>query len=251
LLSEDPVLPDETSEANRLSATSDPASTATLADRVHDQIRHEIVFGLLRPNQHLVESDIADRLDVSRTPVRETLQRLATEGLIVSRRRRWVVYEHTPSEIREIYETRMALEGFAARLASERANEREIAEMVAVMSELEGPSSEGEARVEANERFHGLIISAAGNRRLAEEIQRSQRYYFNVGIVSQYTLADISTSQHGHSDLLTAIQEHDGDRAEAACRSHIGHALRLILDRLPARGDPSSWQSSPFSGEGP
>jgi len=225
----------------QFSPASDRLSTSTLADHVHEQIRNEIVFGQLRPNQLLVESDIAERLNVSRTPVRETLQRLATEGLIVSRRRRWVVYEHTPDEIREIYETRMALEGFAARLASERASEEQLAEMEAAMAVLAGLSAGDEARVEANERFHGVIVRAANNGRLAEEIVRSRRYYFNVDLASQYTPADVKTSQQEHVSLLAAIKERDRDRAEAMCRSHIGHALSLILDRLPTRGTTLTW----------
>lgn len=236
-------------DGNAFFAGPDRLNTATLADHVHHRIRTEILFGRLRPNQHLVEADIAERLDVSRTPVRETLQRLATEGLIVSRRRRWVVYEHTPAEIREIYETRMALEGFAARLASERATERQVAGMHAAMRDFDSPSAEGEGRVEANDRFHGLIVAAAGNRHLAEEIQRSRRYYFNVGLATQYTPADITTSQQEHVDLLAAIVERDGGRAEAMCRAHIGHALSLILERLPSRGETDSWQVTPSPGE--
>lgn len=238
------------SDATVVSALPDRLNTTTLADHVHQEIRNEILFGRLRPNQHLVESDIAERLNVSRTPVRETLQRLATEGLIVSHRRRWVVYEHTPTEIREIYETRMALEGFAARLASERAEDRQIAEMQAAMRDFEGPSAEGEGRVEANERFHSLIVAAAGNRRLAEEILRSRRYYFNVSLASQYTPTDIETSQQEHVDLLSAIVEGDGQRAEAMARGHIGHALSLILERLPSRGDriPRETPSHPVVG---
>ncbi len=237
-------------EGSAFSATDARPESATLADHVHQQIRTEILFGRLRPNEHLVEAEIAERLDVSRTPVRETLQRLATEGLILSRRRRWVVYEHTPVEIREIYETRMALEGFAARLASERAEDRQIAEMRAAMHDLEGPSAEGEGRVEANERFHSLIVAAAGNRRLAEEILRSRQYYFNVGLASQYTSTDIETSQQEHVALLSAIVEGDGHRAEAMARGHIGHALSLILERLPPRGDrnPRETPSRPVDG---
>lgn len=216
-------------ERTRFPLTLDRSKVATLTDHVYHQIRNEILFGRLKPNELLVESDIAERLNVSRTPVRETLQRLVSDGLIVSHRRRWLVYEHKPSEIREIYETRMALEGFAARLASERATDHQLREIATAMRVLEGPSSRGEARVVANGVFHGLIISAANNEHLAEEIQRSRRYYFNVGAALEYTPADIAISQQQHVDLLSAIQEHDGDRAEAMCREHIGRALSLIL----------------------
>ena len=71
----------------------------SLSEDVYWQLRKEIVRGDLRPNQPLAEIDIAERLRVSRTPVRESMQRLAADGLVVSRRRRWLVYEHTKAEI--------------------------------------------------------------------------------------------------------------------------------------------------------
>jgi len=225
-------------DRTRFPLTPDRLTKVTLTDHVYHQIRNEILFGRLKPNELLVESDIAARLNVSRTPVRETLQRLVSDGLVVSHRRRWLVYGHEPSEIREIYETRMALEGFAARLASERATDHQVGEIAAAMRVLEGPSSRGEARVVANGVFHDLIISAANNGHLAEEIQRSRRYYFNIGAASEYTPADITISQQQHVDLLSAIQEHDGDRAEAMCRDHISRALSLIL------GTPNEARSS-------
>jgi len=210
----------------------DDTPPTTLADNVHRRIRNDILLGRLRPNQLLVESEIAERMQVSRTPVRETLQRLATEGLIVSRHRRWTVYEHTPSEIREIYEIRMALEGFAARLACERATESQLAEIAAVIErDPDSGQLHGEARVEANDRFHNLIVAAANNRRLAEQVQRSRQYYFNSYLASLYTPAQDAASQQQHLDLFTAIQARDGDRAEALTRAHIGHALSFILDR--------------------
>jgi DNA-binding GntR family transcriptional regulator len=93
---------------------------------VYQRLRQEIVRGELRPRESLSEVEIAERLAVSRTPVRESMHRLASEGLITSRRRRWVVYEHSKDEIREIYEVRAALEGYSARLASQRATDAEL-----------------------------------------------------------------------------------------------------------------------------
>lgn len=104
---------DNLEEVTVAESTAPREATATLlADDVHRQLREDILLGWLRPRDHLVEVDLADRLQVSRTPVRESLQRLAADGLIVSHRRRWVVYEHTLAEIADIYEVRMALEGW-------------------------------------------------------------------------------------------------------------------------------------------
>jgi len=79
----------------------------------------------------LIEAELAASLQVSRTPVRESLPRLAAEGLIVSRGRGWVVLEHSADEIREIYDVRAALEGYASLLAAERATPEQVEHIVA------------------------------------------------------------------------------------------------------------------------
>ncbi len=81
---------------------------------MYQRLRSAIVRGDLRPNERLVEADLAVWLEVSRTPVRECLQRLAAQRLVANRRRGWVVLEHSIEDIREIYGVRAALEGYAA-----------------------------------------------------------------------------------------------------------------------------------------
>src|SRR3978361_1268708 len=93
-------------------AESQPSNRAAEG---YEENRGAIVEGKIRPNERLIEADLAERLEVSRTPVRESMQRLAADGLVISRRRGWAVREHSPQEIQEIYEVRAALEGYAAR----------------------------------------------------------------------------------------------------------------------------------------
>ncbi|EXU63589.1 GntR family transcriptional regulator [Streptomyces sp. PRh5] len=89
-------------------------------------LRREITAGVLRPNAALVEGEIATRLGVSRTPVRESMQRLEADGLIVSHRRRWIVHEHAQDEIVQLYGVRCALESHAARLACRHATAEQL-----------------------------------------------------------------------------------------------------------------------------
>ena len=88
---------------------------------IYAKIRADIISGKIRPNSRLIEAELADFYDVSRTPVREALQRLYENKLINRIKSGWVVREYSLDEIKEIYEVRAALEGFAARLAAERA----------------------------------------------------------------------------------------------------------------------------------
>ena len=100
---------------------------STRLTSVFETLRREIVAGELRPNSPLIELDLAQRFEVSRTPVRESLQRLATAGLVVPRKRGWAVREFTTEEIRQNAEVRMALEGYAAGLAATRASATPVA----------------------------------------------------------------------------------------------------------------------------
>jgi DNA-binding GntR family transcriptional regulator len=200
-----------------------------LADDVYRQLREDILLGRLRPRDHLVEVDLAQRLQVSRTPVRESLQRLAADGLIVSHRRRWVVYEHTLEEIADIYEVRMALEGYAARLACQRATADQIAELTEWFDHR--PSRPG-MFPEFNTRFHELITEAANNAYFQRLADSNRFYTFNNQLAQRYDGQDVADSNVQHEGILAAILARDPDSAEQAARAHVEFSLRLIRERL-------------------
>jgi DNA-binding GntR family transcriptional regulator len=139
-------------------------------DDAYTQLRRAILRGELRPNERLIEVDLAEQLQISRTPIREVLQRLGTEGLIVRVRRGWRVREHTPDEIGEIYEVRAALESYAAWLAAERAGDEELERIRAIHADADSPEprTARDHLVEVNDDFHEAIVVAAHNTRLIE-----------------------------------------------------------------------------------
>lgn len=206
----------------------------SLSETTYRSLRSDIVHGLLRPNERLVEAELAERLAVSRTPIRESLQRLAADGLVISRRRGWLVYEHTPDEIREIYEIRSALEGYAARLTAEHATEKQLSEIVSV---LQGSRdilhASRKQMVEVNNRFHDTVIEASGNRRLAEEIKRNRLYYFNHRLAVLYSDEEVSASRAQHDRIVQALLDRDLREAEEITHTHIEHALQMILAKTP------------------
>ena len=210
--------------------TAEPSTSRS--DHLYAQLRRAIVQGELRPNQRLVETELAEMLDVSRTPVREALQRLAIDGL-VSRRRGWEVREHDAGEIEQIYACRAALEGYAARLAALHATDEQLDEIAGILFSISDASDRDEM-VAVNEHFHEAIIDAAGNPLLAELAGRSRLYYFNRRVAHLYTEAETAQSRQQHIRLLEALRGRDPDRAEAVTREHIATALRAILGRREA-----------------
>jgi len=206
---------------------------SNLTDSVYDQLRSAIVRGQLRPNERLVEAELAERLQVSRTPIREGLQRLAADGLVVSRRRGWIVYEHTIDQIRDIYETRAALEGFAARLAALRATPQQLDAIAAILRDSEGIlHSPREHLVGVNNRFHDAIDLASGNHQLIAFIKRYRLYYFTYRVAAMYTDDEAAASRDQHERLAAVLLTRDADRAEAITREHIATALQVIQDKL-------------------
>lgn len=214
-------------------ATTSSAHKASRTDEVYLALRREITKGIRRPNEPLIEVEIAEQLGVSRTPVRESLQRLASDGLIISRRRRWMVYEHTSEEIREHYELRAGLEGWAARLGAGRATDAQREELAA-QRPAEGEEAERtlDGRVDANERFHDCVSACSNNQRLLDQIQRNRLVHFNHRVAALYSPDDLVQSSAQHRAIVDAILAGDGPAAEEAARGHVQYSLDLMLNKL-------------------
>lgn len=208
-------------------------SSESHSRRATDLLRTAIVRGSFRPNQRLVERDLANWLQVSRTPVREALQILAADGLIDSSPHGWVVHEHTESEIREIADVRVALEGFAARVAAESLSSTDRSELEKHVEPLEASLKlPGEGLVATNERFHNALIQAAHSRLLSELALRSRLYYFNYRIAAMYSSEDIKHSRRQHREILCAVLDGDGEAAEQLTREHIRTGLEFVLRHI-------------------
>jgi DNA-binding GntR family transcriptional regulator/DNA-binding XRE family transcriptional regulator len=205
---------------------------------LYQRLRRSIVEGDLRPNDRLVETDLARALKVSRTPIRECLQRLAADGLVEHRGRSWIIHEHTPEEISEIYEVRACLEGYAAYLASRRAGREERDDILVHAAERPPADSTDSDFVLWNESFHDAVIGAAGNRHLAETIFQSRQYYFNHRVAALYTPEDSQKARSDHQSIAGAIARGDAAQAQELSRQHVSDALRIVLRAAPATGNP-------------
>jgi DNA-binding GntR family transcriptional regulator len=214
---------------------ADDDSSVSLATGAYNRLRDAILRGDLRPNARLVETELAGWLEVSRTPLREALGRLASDGLVEGRRRGWAVREHTAQEVSEIHEVRAALEGMAALLACNRASDEQIEQIADFHHEqdrnrLEMPASD--YLVEYNDAFHQTVVAAAGNERLNHFIRRNREFFFTYRIAKLYTDEEARASLQGHDEIVDALMVRDGDRAERAMRQHILEARDLIISKL-------------------
>jgi DNA-binding GntR family transcriptional regulator len=207
----------------------------TRTTEVYEQLRTAIVQGSIRPNERLIETDLAERLEVSRTPVRESMLRLAGDGLIMNHRRGWVVREHSADEIRQVFEVRAALEGFAARLAAERATDEELRHIGTIHEDyIHSVSQTARGQlIEHNDAFHEAVILAAHNQLLGERIHANSQYYFIHRIAGFLSDDEVRNSIEGHSRLVEALNAREPDRAESSARDAVFDGLAKVLARLP------------------
>jgi DNA-binding GntR family transcriptional regulator len=205
----------------------------SLSQVAYRRLRHEVISGVLRPNERLVEVELSERLGMSRTPVRDALGRLATDGLISRGKRGWTVHEYTREELLRIYETRAALEGYAARLCALRASDEEFEAMTRILESApdDVESASPDFRVEQNEEFHSAVIRGCGNPRLIELIERNAEFYFNHRAVQMYTSDELQRSLDGHLELFAALVARDADAAERALREHLFESVAVLLTK--------------------
>lgn len=214
--------------------------SGSLASTAYTSIRSQILFGELPPNDVLVEADLAQTYSLSRTPIREALQMLAADGLVVSRRRRWYVRQYDWREIEEIYEVRACHDALGAYLATEHLDDTSRATFQDLLGAVDVDRQLSDSRqwVIANDRFHGAIVARCGNKRLIDLIDRTKVYYFNRHVAALYSEKDRDRSSQEHASILTAILEGDSSRAEQFARSHVLGALDILRRSYGPTGGP-------------
>jgi DNA-binding GntR family transcriptional regulator len=210
----------------------DAPAHGSLSEAVYAAVHHRIVTGAYRPNQRLVETEIAADLGASRTPVREALVRLINDGLAVRSRQGLMVREFTLPEVREIYEVRAALEGYAARMAAERRTPEALGTLGETLQH-HARTSQDEALdrkkvVESNADFHDAVLAAGGNARMRGLATGNQSYFFNIEAAAVTSDEALVVALDEHQLIYEAIRDRDADKAEAIVRGHIMAGLKVI-----------------------
>ena len=200
-------------------------SDVSRADYVYCRLLEEIRSGKFQPGDRLREVDLATRLNVSRTPVREAIRRLASEGLIELAPGRGVkIIELTRQQVRELYFLRATLEGAAARLAAAHASESEIALLRKAMTACDLAEADPMTVARLNKEFHRQIHEAAHNRYLARSLSQLADSLALLPGTTYQRPGRPQLAQQEHAAILDAIEDRDQDRAEQAARDHIERA---------------------------
>lgn len=203
-------------------------------------ILEAIESGQFKPGDRLVESELADKFGVSRTPVREALQRLETQAMLTRDGRSLIVASLDHNQLAELYAVRTELEGLAARLAARHASAEEL-HVLRLMVTEDHALLGGDPRLlsRANKRFHKQIHLASHNRFLIQQLDLVHRAMALMATTSFAAEGRDVPALAEHERIVAAIEARDGDAAYLALKTHISKAyetrLRIDAGEVPLR----------------
>ncbi|MGA7669598.1 MAG: GntR family transcriptional regulator [Nitrolancea sp.] len=200
------------------------------AAQVHQILRDALLRSKFTVGERLVETQLAEMLGVSRTPVREALSKLEAEGLVEPATTGGVVVRDLESELVEIYELRRRLEGYAASLAAQRITEEELAALDAVQREAQSMLDDRspERRAELNNLFHSLLTEASHSPRLVRLVNDYRDYFLNRDFVTYYDRETGLKQHEQHREIVEALGARDSARCEQLVWDHFERALAVI-----------------------
>ena len=206
-----------------------------LRDVEFNTLRQAILRGELKPGERLMEIALANRLGVSRTPIREAIRMLELEGLVIMIPRKGAqVAQITEQDLNDVLEVRLGLEELAVRFACERITDEEIKELGLAVKEFEKKMREDDlsAQAEADVKFHEIIYGATHNRRLVQIINniREQMYRYRIEYLKD--VESRKTLVKEHYEICDALKHRDAEGAVEKMCIHIKNQQEAIRRSL-------------------
>ena len=210
-----------------------------LKELVYLELKHKILTGEIASQTRLMEIDLSEKMNVSRTPIREAIKRLADDGLVkVEPRRGAYVANISIKDMLDVFEVREDMEGFVAKLASERITDEQKVELEKIAREYEASIKHPnkEAIIELDEKFHNFIVDCCNNDTLSELINYVQELSlrFRYLYYDDYSLYESTADQHNR--IMKAINEGKGEIARAEADAHV-KALKEFVNELGKKMD--------------
>ncbi|NLK72569.1 MAG: GntR family transcriptional regulator [Clostridiales bacterium] len=203
-----------------------------LRELVFEQLRGAILNGTLKPGERLMEMDLAEKLGVSRTPIREAIRKLELEGLVVMEARKGAyVADVSVKETVEILEVRSVLEGLAASLAAKRITEEELERLYKISQDFNEAVKVNDMKkmIENDTRFHNLIFEATRNKKLIQIVNSLQELVirFRTTYFSEYKRGKEMPAEHNL--IYKALKNGDAVTAQKHAEHHVDMLKEVIL----------------------
>jgi DNA-binding GntR family transcriptional regulator len=200
-----------------------------LYEEVAELLRQRIFARSLQPGEWIDELKIAADYGISRTPLREALKVLATEGLITMKVRRGAyVTEVSEQDARQVFHLLALLEGDAAATVAQHASDAELAELERLHQQLEAASKNRERFFTINEQFHMRLLELAANRwqiQMVQDLRKVMKLNRHQSLLKSGRLQE---SLEEHREIIAALLARKGARAQAAMRAHIASGLEAV-----------------------
>lgn len=207
----------------------------SVREAAYGHLRDAILKGSLTPGTRISEPNLAEQLGISRTPVREALQRLSQEGLVdLTPAKGARVRILSPEEVHEVYDVRALLEAEAARLAAQNASNTELQQLETLITTLNAlPQDHYADQMQVDFDFHTALVEASHNRTLAR-LYGDLRSSLALVRANLQTLSQHPKTQEQHAQILSALQHRDPEAAALAVREHVLYFRDQVMGRLPA-----------------
>ncbi len=206
----------------------------TLREKIVDSIREAIIKGTLKAGERLAESEVAQRYGISRTPVREAFRQLETEGfLVVAPRRGATVSPITEKDVMEFYAIKGLLEGYAARVATDKLTAREIKKMEDLNNQLAAQWAREDVRAShrTHNEFHEVFLRACDNEKLFKLVkglvQQFQRFRLSLSVTGK-----LHTSIEQHKAIIKAFANRDAELAERLVRENAVNGAETLIHEI-------------------
>lgn len=206
-----------------------------LRDVVFNTLRQAILTGELKPGERLMEIHLANRLGVSRTPIREAIRKLELEGLVTMIPRRGAeVAQITEKSMNDVLEVRRAMDALCVELACDRITQEELEELKTACDSFEQAVKTGDAKkiAQADVALHNIIVQATGNQRLVQLVNNlsEQMYRYRFEYIKD-------SSQHEnlveeHRIIYESIVRKDKETASQAAKMHIDNQKKAIIRQI-------------------
>lgn len=206
-----------------------------LRDVVFRTLREAILEGELKPGERLMEIQLANRLGVSRTPIREAIRMLELEGLVIMIPRKGaIVAEITEKNLTDVLEVRRVLEELAVELSAARITDDQLVELEKAAEDFKRELDTGSVNdiARCDEAFHCIIMDSTENEKLVQLLTnfREQMYRYRVEYLKKRDIYPQLVNEH--QEILRCLKLHDADAAIAAMRNHIDKQQRIMLDTV-------------------
>jgi DNA-binding GntR family transcriptional regulator len=212
---------------------------SNIRDNTLKELREAILDGKLKPGERLIERDIAGKLGISRTPVREAIRKLELEGLVTQVLGKGVVVAKISfEEVIEIYNIRAVLEGLAAKLAAEKINLQIRNKLKMLISEMETAirNDDQDKMSRLNTEFHEVIYKSARSPRLYQMLSNMSEYVEKFAKTGYKWPGRISEATKEHEQIAEAIIDRNGSLAQQFAIAHIDRSKDIYIETAKNKG---------------